>query len=188
MEAMSNMIARVGIGSVALGLASVGGQAMVFAGPAIAQEPATTGNDATGAVDETPAEVAADESSVAAVASCPSGKVCVWENDNYQGLMYTFTPPNQDGDYTNGSPTWKGTEMSLNDRISSYQNASNTWVRFYQNKTSETGNRYFCAGPGASSPDLFNFQGPAQWNPEDSFSAHTTHSIEPSTCSYRDVD
>ncbi len=135
--------------------------------------------------------------------ACDAGEVCVWRDSNYKfdDCFHDFLAPNDDGDYTDGSPSWncqtggRCNVSTLNDKISSYQNRSSHWVIFGQNKSDQSG-QHFCAAPGANSPNLSNFEGIGGigWNPNDSFTSHYTRPTEPGEnpnhplCNYRDRD
>lgn len=177
MTSTHSILMRVGVGSVTTGLI-----AAVWSPAAVAQ--GSTGTAEYIGAGDGPTQ--AEDDIVAASSDCPTGSICVWEHDNYQGKVYRFSPPNQDANYTNGSPDWKGTGLSINDQISSYKNATGVWVQFYQNDAvNGWGATDFCGGPGSKSANLSSFNAPGRWNPEDSFSAHqTVGTSQPSNCYY----
>jgi hypothetical protein len=176
MSLNSKTLAKLGVGSLAAGLA--GGSVAVVA-PVGAE-----GNQAT-------TERAVDS----AGSSMLAGEICVFEHDNYSrnaqgqviGGEYCFTPHSLDNSYTDGTPDWKGTNTTINDKISSYINNSDVWVRFWRNTGGSSDS--FCVAPGASTTDLFLFNNPLRdWaNPEDTFSGHNTYgTVNPGGCEITD--
>ena len=163
----SKTLAKLGAGSLAAGLA--GGSVAVVA-PVAAE-----GNQATG-----------ERAAGSAGSLMLAGEICVFEHDNWEGGQYCFTPPNRDEYYTNGDPDWKGTQTTINDKISSYFNNSDVWVRFWRNTGASSDS--FCVAPGAATANLGQFGGffPG-WDPEDTFSGHATYGgANPGGCEITD--
>lgn len=103
---------------------------------------------------------------------CDDGEMCVWRSDEHTNLIYDFELHNEDSNYTNGSPKYSKSNTTMNDSISSYWNRADSSVVFYEN--SNFGGECFAAMTGSSEDDLSDWNGVGTWNPEDSFSAHTS--------------
>jgi hypothetical protein len=116
--------------------------------------------------------------------SCDGGEICMWSDDSYGGCINDLVPPNEDGNYTNGTPNWDNCEGHMNDAISSYSNRSNSWIKWYYDDGFS--GYTFCAAPGSSTQDLSNFFAVGPGSPEDDFTAHATSISQPSGCTFTD--
>lgn len=77
----------------------------------------------------------------AAKSDCPSGKLCLWHNQNYLGTLFTRTSSDDD-------------LGSNSDEAHSVYNHSNVaWV-LYDDKNYSTRDRRFCIKSGRSTADL----------------------------------
>jgi hypothetical protein len=102
-------------------------------------------------------------------AQCGQGQVCVWEHDDYQGCFAVLPP--QDKDWRDGRPAWKDCQGTMNDKVSSYVNNSDSWVGFWENQNRRNGYA-LCVKPGASTPNISNLRQFDRRSFEDRITSH----------------
>jgi hypothetical protein len=78
---------------------------------------------------------------------CPAGRVCMWEDSNYQGSRYVDVSGTPGYGYE--IDWWNG-----DNEISSIDNASGSWVNVFDGD-GYTGRLLFCVAPHQRIPDLY---------------------------------
>ncbi len=125
--------------------------------------------------------------------TCDPGEVCVWQDSGFHGCMRDWIPTGGDTNWVNASPLWNYGAFcvgrNMNDKVTSVWNRSGVRVTFFQNSNPHAFTNAFCAQANSSTANLQNFNVAGVWNPNDSFSAHTTGGPGPALkCTRTDSD